>query len=404
MLKNKEAPDIKICILNSAHPAHDTRVDRIATTLANCGYSITFISPKVIPELLEREGINGSIAYIEIRKAKGNFIAKEGIKATFRTFFSRILVMHSLFINGWQTKADVYHCNELDSWLVGILLKIILKKRLVFDVHEYYPAIMIEFIPSSPLKVLMEKIFVSFFSLLSRLTDRAIFVNQSIADLYKFKCKYLILRNLIQLKDVEMINRNAQLEARYKDEIVLLHIGPLREAYGSNVILDTLKIIKDRFPFKLVVLGGIQDSEENYQKKVREYDLENFIHIIEYLPYQQVLEYLNLASIGLVVVQPWSKNYLNSLSRKFLEYIGAGVPVIAPEFPEFKRLVEKYKLGLIVDSESPSDLAAAIESLAADLDMRKTMSKNGKTAFQQDLNWEKESKGLLDLYSSLSEL
>jgi hypothetical protein len=36
--------------------------------------------------------------------------------------------------------------------------------------------------------------------------------------------------------------------------------------------------------------------------------------------------------------------------------------------------------------------------------MRKTMSKNGKTAFQQDLNWEKESKGLLDLYSSLSEL
>jgi hypothetical protein len=83
---------------------------------------------------------SGSVKYIENRKARGNFVAKHGVVALLRTLFTRLLVMYGLFIKGWSANTDVYHCNELDSWFVGILLKIFSRKKLIFDIHEYYPA------------------------------------------------------------------------------------------------------------------------------------------------------------------------------------------------------------------------------------------------------------------------
>jgi glycosyltransferase involved in cell wall biosynthesis len=398
----KDTNSISICILNSVHPYHDTRVNRIAKTLADIGYSITLISPVVPPDLVSKEFMNGGITYIENRRATGNFIANRGIKATLSTFISRLLVSYSLFIKGWRANSDIYHCNEVDSWFVGILLKILLRRKLVFDVHEYYPSIIIEYVPGRRLKIFVEKIFLVFFSLLSRLTDHAIFVNQSIAHLYNFKCNYSILRNLIRCEDVEFGRRNLELEEKFKDKLVLLHVGPLREAWGTSVILKALGLIKEKFSIVLIVLGGIQDGRENYYEMVRQLKLEEYIYIVEKIPFDQVVEYLNFANVGLVVVQPWSKSFINSLPRKFLEYIAAGLPVIASDFPEMRHLVEKYELGLLIYPEIPQSLAGAIETMALNPDVRKFMGRNSKIAFRQNLNWDKESRGLIDLYSQLT--
>jgi glycosyltransferase involved in cell wall biosynthesis len=391
---------VSVCILNSAHPFHDTRVNRIATTLARCGHSVSFISPVIPAEEGNRNEASGSVKYIENRKASGNFVAKHGFVAILRTFFTRLLVMYGLFIKGWSANTDVYHCNELDSWFVGILLKIFSRKKLIFDIHEYYPATIIEFIPGSKPKLFVEKICVWLFSLLSRLTDQAIFVNQSIADLYKFKCRYIILRTLIRSEEIEFIGKNVELEERYNGKVVLLHVGPLREAWGTIVLLDALGIIKDKFPFVLIVLGGIHDGKENYHKKVAELELEQHLIIVDQIPFTQVLEYLNIANLGLVAVQPWSKSLVYSLPRKFLEYICAGLPVIASDFPEIRHLVQKYQLGLLIDPENPHALASAIETIALNPEMAASMSNNCKTAFRDELNWEKESIKLIDLYSS----
>src|SRR5439155_7680294 len=57
-----------------------------------------------------------------------------------RTLVDRVLQMPRLFRMARDVEAACYHCNEMDSWFVGVLLKLATGKRVVFDVHEIYPA------------------------------------------------------------------------------------------------------------------------------------------------------------------------------------------------------------------------------------------------------------------------
>ena len=53
--------------------------------------------------------------------------------------FRRGLGLVSLYRRARAISAECYHCNEVDSWLVGVALKISGRPRLVFDVHETFP-------------------------------------------------------------------------------------------------------------------------------------------------------------------------------------------------------------------------------------------------------------------------
>ena len=56
-------------------------------------------------------------------------------------------------------------------------------------------------------------------------------------------------------------------------------------------------------------------------------------------------------------------NYL-SLPNKIFEYIAAGLPVVASDFPDMAELVSDYDVGETCDPESPADIARAIRSRA----------------------------------------
>ena len=148
---------MKICILNSVHPLQDTRLRRVAETLAEPGHEITILAP-----LYGEEDQNGFVERFKItfigipRAVQGRFEKGRSLGGILRTVYSRIKIAADLFRLGLKIRADVYHCNEMDSWAVGILLKLWLKRAVVFDVHEYYPARVAEASPNPRLAKAIE--------------------------------------------------------------------------------------------------------------------------------------------------------------------------------------------------------------------------------------------------------
>lgn len=389
---------MKICILNSRHAVSDTRVKRIIETLAEAGNEVLVLAPSFSDNELAAYPEELNLSFICLnRQARGDF--EKGLSAggIFKTFLSRISVNYALLKAGLKAKADVYHCNEVDSWGIGILLSILVRSKVVFDVHEYYPARVTDVITGRVIDPIAEGLSRFLFQFFSLFSDGLIFVNQSLVDLYRPHGKTAIVRNCVRKSDFTRLSTDEDLKKRYQNRIIVLHIGSLREQYGPQALLDSLDFIKDPRVLFLILGGVSKDFLAEAEKK----GFADQVETVEQLPFDEMLAYLAVSDIGITPLQPSDKNTYYSLARKFLEYVAAGIPVIVSDFPEYRSLVEKYELGLLIDPENPREIAAAVNRLVEDQQLRVQLGENAARAFEKELNWEMESRKLFDLYDVL---
>ncbi|WP_323017817.1 glycosyltransferase family 4 protein [Castellaniella sp.] len=114
-----------------------------------------------------------------------------------------------------------------------------------------------------------------------------------------------------------------------------------------------------------------------------------------------VRQVLARSSIGLVTLHP-TVNYVDALPIKMFEYMAAGIPVIASDFPLWRSIIESAGCGVCVDPLDPRAIARAIDDLLADPDRAVKMGMNGRQAVLERFNWGIEEKKLLDFYQGLS--
>ena len=85
---------------------------------------------------------------------------------------------------------------------------------------------------------------------------------------------------------------------------------------------------------------------------------------------------------------------------KFFESLACGVPVLVEDGTLRAELVRRLNCGFILDSDTPSDVWNAINSIATDPAQRRTMSNAAKAA-TSEFNWEAMSKKLVHIYKGL---
>jgi len=83
------------------------------------------------------------------------------------------------------------------------------------------------------------------------------------------------------------------------------------------------------------------------------------------------------------------------------EYMIAGVPVVASNFPLWKEIVEGNSCGVTVDPLNPKEIAGAINYIIENPKEADKMGQNGKKAILEKYNWSIEEKKLLQVYKKL---
>lgn len=110
-----------------------------------------------------------------------------------------------------------------------------------------------------------------------------------------------------------------------------------------------------------------------------------------------VADVLARSRAGLVTLHPVA-NYIDALPVKMFEYMAAGVPVIASNFPLWKSIVESNNCGICVDPLDSSDIASAINYFTQNSALAIKMGLNGRRAVIEFYNWGIEERKLLDFY------
>ena len=104
--------------------------------------------------------------------------------------------------------------------------------------------------------------------------------------------------------------------------------------------------------------------------------------------------------VGLVVLQP-AHNYVDSLPIKMFEYMAAGLPFVASDFPLWKSIVAESQAGICVN---PSDTAAVQKAINFFLENRmeaQQMGQKGRKYVEENCSWAKVEQVLLTMYETL---
>ena len=210
---------MKICFISSMHPPLDKRVfDKEATYLSANNFDVIHIAPGD-----EKTWIQNGVRIITYKSLDG--------------ILGRILQLKKIFNLARTIDADVYHCNEVDSWFVGVMLKIIYKKNCVFDVHEHYPEDFAEMrfpVWFRPPVTLLIKIIMW---ILSRFTDRIVLAKSSLlSDFKRFPKNQIILAQ--NFTPLSALVNNKKNQVKYSDDefasrpLKIIHLGIFNESRG----------------------------------------------------------------------------------------------------------------------------------------------------------------------------
>jgi len=379
---------MKICFLSSKHSSLDKRIfAKEAVSLAKNGFEVLHIAPdKGVSEFVE-DGVR-IITYKQTHKMT-----------------ARLLQIPRLYRIASNIDADCYHCNEVDSWIIGVLLKLIHQKQVVFDVHELYSdAFPRDHFPAWVYPY-MSFMLRQFFRVFSCFTDRLVLANKALAvDFPETEKKQVLVQNFssindMRLKQVSKIRRNYNASQKMYTAIHLGHISRVR---GWPQLLEALALMESKNICLLIVGSFNDDSQEEFERRVRQLGLYGRVFIEEWMPFPQALERILTSDFGLILFQPGLLSHVIGLPHKLFDYMLGGLPVIAPEFAQqIATIIENADCGILIDSSDSKQIAEALERLASDPKERERLGNNGRYAVLNEFNWETEALKLVSMYVEL---
>ena len=196
-------------------------------------------------------------------------------------------------------------------------------------------------------------------------------------------------RDLRDLPGAEAIPVNAA---------VVLYVGGIMAHRGVEELLDAVSGLPEAHLVCLGAGGGITATIED---EIRQRGLEDRVHLVRPVPSEEVVPYAASATVGVSIVQPASLSYRLALPNKLFQYMAAGIPVVASDFPDVKGVVEGSGAGVVVDPTDPRAVAAAIRRLIDDPSLARSMGAAGRRAVRERFNWDRSAQELLRGYGTI---
>ncbi|MFY0990303.1 glycosyltransferase family 4 protein [Halomonas sp. C05BenzN] len=371
---------MKVAHLTSAHPRHDTRIFlKQCRSLAAAGHEVTLVVADGRGEE-RREGVR----IIDVGHLAGRM---NRILRTTRRVHDRARTLD----------ADVYHLHDPELMPVGRRLKR-QGKTVVYDAHEDLPRqVLAKHYLGGLSRRLLSRVTEVYQRLVCRRFDAIVAATPHIRDGFRTFHPQVVDVNNFPMQGELSGAPDPTLASSPEEPPAVCYVGGMAPIRGIREIVRAMESVKQ--PCRLELAGSF--SHLAVEQEVMTYAGWEQVEAHGYLDRDGVRRVMGGALAGLVTLHPVI-NYLDALPVKMFEYMSAGLPVIASDFPLWREIIEGSDCGLCVDPLDPVAIAGAIDFLVANPVRAREMGANGQRAVAERYNWQQEEQKLLATYQALA--
>lgn len=366
----------RIVHLTSVHNPFDTRIfHRECKAAVDEGYDVRLVAP-----YRSNENVDGIHIY-GISEFKNRF---RRMASTVREVYQKAL----------ELDGDIYQFHDPELIPVGVALTKV-GKRVIYDVHEDVPADIIskEWIP-----IWLRRVVAILTGKVQRWgTPRFSAIIAATPHITtQFSNLGVPVKTIQNFPGLKELRPRINVRPYHQRSANVVYVGSITKVRGIYELVRAASLLS---PELRLVLAGNFDEPGLAESVSREPGWTR-IDYRGWLSREAVSGLLAESRIGLVIFQP-APNHMEAQPNKMFEFMAAGLPVIASDFPYWRNIIQKEGCGLLVNPLNPKEIADAICYLVTNPRKAQKMGELGAQAIKRKFHWEKEAEKLLALYQVL---
>ena len=364
----------RVVHLTSAHPADDPRIfSKECASLAAHGYDVHLVAPGA-----PHANRNGVTVW-------GVPPPRRGGRAVRMTRTVADVLRLAFALDG-----DVYHLHDPELIPCGLVLSSA-GRHVVYDAHEDLPR---GVLLKDWIRPRLRKPIARFAELVQRLAARrfsaVVAATPSIEQQFStIATRAVVVSNFARLEEFD-----GYLAGEVEKENAVCYVGSISEQRGARVMVEAMAEVE-----ATLLLAGRFDPSSLCDELSAVPGWSRVVALGQ-LDRAGVATTVRRSRAGLSVLAPLP-TYLTSQPTKVYEYIAAGVPVIASDFPLWRAIVEDNRCGICVDPTDPRAVAGAIRWILGHREEAEAMGRNGRRAVERQYTWAPEAGKLLSLYEDI---
>lgn len=365
----KERKRIVFVVTNDL--SYDQRMHRICSTLQAAGYQVELIG-RVRKNSVPLASKTFKQKRLRCWVVKGPlFYAEYNI----RLFFT--LLSHP---------AQMFGAVDLDTALAVTLAGMLKRRITVFDAHEHFTEV-----PEVERRKTIKAIWHAIGKWCIPKFKVRFTVGEELAGVLEkeYHAPFSVVRNVPVLHHAEILPRDQRRN-------LIIYQGALNEGRGLEHAITAMQFL----PEMELRLIGEGDLSESLRALVDRLGLASRVEFMGFVLPQDIPALTVHALIGLNLLEARSKSYYYSLANKFFDYMHAGIPSLNMAFPEYKKIISQYPVGICIENLSDQAIAEAIRKMLTDNNQVEIMLEACKRA-RELYCWQTEEKALLSLITPL---
>jgi len=395
---SKNRPTV-LMLLQSDFPP-DIRVEKEAQTLLDSTrYGVVLLcnNRKGLPQ---QETFNGIIIYrLAYWRILGN---KINHWKNYPLWFNPIWILKGILLIV-KVKPRIIHVHDLPLMFLGLFLARIFNAKLIYDLHENYPATFDLWKKGGIFKPLLRNkrmaLWYDRFSL--RKADGVIVVEPEHCDWiqrhYGITCDLTVVSNTVDLSNYQQLPIRSELLQGYQDRFVISYVGQISIERDLAVAIRAMAILKNQIKNLIFLIVGEGPDCKRLRKLTHQLQLEDYVVFTGWVPFEDTASYIQLSQVCLI---PQGSNDLidNGTPHKLYQYMALGKPVVVSDAKAMKRIVKETGCGEVFLSGNEQSLAETIVKITHS---SVPYGINGQNAVRIKYNWQFSAEVLLHYYSRL---
>jgi glycosyltransferase involved in cell wall biosynthesis len=370
-------------IVHKSYPFDETRVQREAEKLLNCGYEVDIICLRHGDEPSVDNVAGATVYRLPVRRNE-----KRGLLGQFFEYLA-FLFLTFLKLTGLHLRRryQVVQVHNLPDFLVfAAAVPRLTGCRVILDLHdlmpEFYCAKFNSGPHSFPVRLIRWQEWLS-----CRFAHHVITVTeawrQTLIERGVSPDKCTVVMNVA---DPRYFNRSgAAYHTHGNGRFRLIYHGTLSKRYGIDLLLRALDTVRQEIAHVHLTVLGRGEYLRTLFHLVEELELHEFVDFeTDFLPVTELPKLIMSAHIGLV---PYRRDIFTDgiLPTKLMEYVSLGVPVIAARTTAIAAYFDETMVQFFTPGDA-DDLARCILTLYSDRDRRAQFAQNAER-FSQRYNW-----------------